>query len=206
MAKYSCSKGVVEVMYASLGRDEKLIEEPPEALRPCRVDRSVCGASQPVTEQVANICNDKKSCSVYVSKDELGIDSDPCEGVFKLLTTVFKCVDPDTREEIVSAGPTPTTPGTDVVFSSVCLGDRLSLECSEGQQISKVTAEFGRPATPSERCPTTSTASCPSRSVAEYVEERCLEQTHCSVQISERLGCNSGYLLPGVFQCEDITA
>jgi hypothetical protein len=181
-----------------------LIEEPSEALRPCSVDRSVCGASQPVTEQVANICKDKKSCSVYVSKDELGIDSDPCEGVFKLLTTVFKCVDPDTREEIVSAGPTSTTPGTDVEFASVCLGDRLSLECSDGQQISKVIADFGRPARGQyERCPTTSTASCPPRSVSAYVEERCLGAPHCSVQISKRLGCDSGYLLPGVFQCED---
>ena len=34
VAKYSCPKGVVEVMYASLGRDEKLIEEPSEALSP----------------------------------------------------------------------------------------------------------------------------------------------------------------------------
>jgi hypothetical protein len=74
VAKYSCPKGVIDVVYASLGRDEKSFDSESFDFALCSVDRSVCGASQPVTERVAQRCNNHKSCSVYVSKEELGLD------------------------------------------------------------------------------------------------------------------------------------
>ncbi len=132
-----------------------------------------------------------------------------------MLSTVLVCVDPDSGNLV--DGPVTKSPSAqhngEIAFASVCLYDRLHLQCGENAVISHVAARFGRDKNDNVRCivgTTPSATTCrDSRDVSAVLGPLCVGQSQCSVVIkpvvfSALVNCPGAYLLEGTFTCSEV--